>query len=175
MKFTEHPFRTVATIGFFAGLAKSNLVYTLLKSVSSPVLPPAPFQHHLTYFPTSPPSASTCPPHQIPTVQPSSGNLILSDHRQVESDLPRGSGGNLARIHSHPSLANAGVRSGRRLVPPDSAGCVCERLGRLPHGGLGVSKAVVCELFRRLAKSHPALSLSLHSYVSVHVHPPGTQ
>ena len=41
MKFTEHPFRTFTTIGFFAGLAKSNLVYTFLKSVSSPILPPS--------------------------------------------------------------------------------------------------------------------------------------
>ena len=39
MKFTERHFRTFSTMGFFAGLAKSNLVYTFLALVRFPILP----------------------------------------------------------------------------------------------------------------------------------------
>lgn len=42
IKLTERLFRIVATVGYFLGLAKSNLVYTFVAAVRLPISPPPP-------------------------------------------------------------------------------------------------------------------------------------
>ena len=148
MKFTECFFRIFTLINFFASFAQSNVVQITLAMVRQP-------------HPSTPTFA--CSPGGIPTDQSSSGNLLLLDHCPVKSRPSRGPRRNLALVHSRSSLSNIRDRSTFRLIShgQGSAGCVCKRVGRPPHGHLGVSEGGVYRLPKRFTETCPVLSLSL--------------
>ena len=172
MKFTERHFRIFATVNWLAYLAKSNLVYTSLGMVRSSV-PQYPPQHHHHSISSSTPTfhlhIHPCSRTNLikPTDQPSSGDILLPDHRPVRSRRPHGQRWNFGLVHSCPVLATACVGWSCRLVPPSQgyAGRVLDQLERLPHGGHRVSKAEVQKPFRRLAKDHTGLLRPSHSCV----------
>jgi len=163
MGFTELLFRAFGTMNFVAYLAKSNLSYTFLAMVRSPI---STSSHQLTniYLPWSHSSTFMCSARRTLTVQSSGGNFLLPDNRPVRSNPPRGPRRNLARIRSHSSLAKARVQSSCRLTPPSQGpeGRVCDRIERFPHGILRVSEGWVHKFFCRLAEVLQVLSLSSH-------------
>lgn len=109
---------------------------------------------------------------KIPTVQSSGGNRLLFDHRPVGPHPPRAPRRQLEYLRLHPVLPNTDFRSSRHRVPKNrgSAGSVRGRARGLPHGDLGVWKAGVRQLFRRLSTKGLSVPPPLHSDVRAYVH-----
>jgi len=137
MKLAECLSSTFVALNFFSFLAKSDLAYTFLAMVRSPIPPTPPIAVHpiVTYAPSPYSLTFAYLPRNFFTDRPSSRDFLLPHHRPSRPNPPRGSRRNLAHIFPYPSLAGRHYRPSCRVVHASQSptGCACERVDVLSY------------------------------------------